>query len=301
MPAGAGAEAGAAQSLAVQVAASPVGQAVAAIVPSGAVRGSAIAALAGLAVTGALAVPAVTGGSAKPTPDRQALSAPVASVPHTEALGEAPTNLEALLPPAEEPAPAPDTSLPSAPATTSPPQGDAAWWDVGAGIFSQEPAPIATGSPCALSAEEAGVQHAGSARVVSKVDLPDTTLTPTETDAASSFALSAQFLDDALGGEPLHIVGRLCLAGSDGNSLSLDLTRGGDSAHLAALLVSAATGESSTTLHVPGRFEWRPAVLGIAARVPREARGAQRSRVGREARAAVDRLLRVRRRSPRAT
>ena len=158
--------------------------------------------------------------------------------------------------------------------------------------------PVAIGSPSALSSEEVGVQHAGSARVVSKVDLPDTTLTPTETDAASSFALSAQFLDDALGGEPLHIVARIYLAGHDGNSLSLDLTRGGDSAHLAALLVARRRASRQ-----------RPTCSGAGRVAHRGPRGLQpeflaklevrtdttRARTG----AAVDRLLRVRRRAPR--
>ena len=58
-----------ASTLATQVAVSPVGQAVAALAPSGGLRGSIVAGLAGLAVTGALAVPAVTSGSSsQPTP-----------------------------------------------------------------------------------------------------------------------------------------------------------------------------------------------------------------------------------------
>lgn len=263
VPSGAEAGTGAAQSLALQVAASPVGQAVAAIAPSGAVRGSAIAALAGLAVTGALAVPAVTGGSAKSTPaDRPAAAAQTVAAPTAAEPSAGAPVFEVLGIQTDAPQSSTTTTVPGVPAggTSSPKE----WYDSAAPLLRLPAAgALAEGSPCALPDEELGALGAPGLHLVSKLDLPHRVLTATDSEATSSFELSARFLDPVLAGAPLDIAGQVCFDGMGGASLQVELASAGAAARLAGTLASVSAGESSTAYTFRGRTTGAPASWGL--------------------------------------
>jgi RNA polymerase sigma-70 factor (ECF subfamily) len=240
------ASAGSGHSLVVQLATSPIGQAVSTIAPSGAVRGSAIAALAGIAVTGALAVPAVTNGGsgAKPTTaERTSLesSAPrVVEVSSVEAVA-APTRPA----PVAEAAPPTTTSTP--PAESDVVQIEApSWWDER--VFALPPELLPSGSPCAYP-DATSAQSAGAARVVSRVNLGTTPLSPTDVDGALGFSHSAPFLLPELQGEELFLTGQVCFDG-DAGVLQADMKGAGESIHLTGQLVLRSAADDVTTTYI---------------------------------------------------
>jgi RNA polymerase sigma-70 factor (ECF subfamily) len=241
--------AGAGHSLAVQLAASPIGQAVSSIAPTGAVRGSAIAALAGLAVTGALAVPAVTGGgggSAKPTTaERTSLEAPATT-------GIEVSGIETMVappPPDQAEQPAPGTTAPATlpEAEVAPSESDASgpWWER---AFALPPEALPSGSPCAF-ADAQSAESAGAARVVSRVDLGSTPLSATDVDGALGFSHSAPFLLPELQGVELYLTGQVCFDGGAG-VLQVDMAGAGESIHLTGHLVLTSVTDDTKATYV---------------------------------------------------
>ncbi len=241
------ASAGSGHSLAVQLAASPIGQAVSSIAPSGAVRGSAVAALAGLAVTGALAVPAVTNGGSAAKPAH----AEKTTVGATSGLQVKGVDTAVAVMDDTEPAPTPGPI--ATVATTLPPAGAAepepprpGWRDEG--VFTLPPEALPADSPCGFS-DATSARAAGMTRVVSRVDLGSTPLSATDVEGALAFAGSVPFHAAALQGEELYLTGEVCLDG-EGGVLQVTMQGAGEVIQLRGDLVLEPTSVGDTATYV---------------------------------------------------
>lgn len=231
--------AGPVQTVAVHVAASPVGQTVISFAPSSAFRGSVLAGIAGLAVSGALAIPVVTAGDSGTSHNEVAtqsvdasgtgVSATSTSVPTTDGGGGRSAVAAASTSEPEHPSAGSGTSVP--------------WWSSFAAVLGfadpqsgQLPEVAPVPAQCAGSAAPDAASLATAARrVVSTLDLPSAAISP----AGDTFTFAPTAYLAA--GDQAQLAGHgvACLPKS-GGTLDVDLVSGGVTVHLGGRLVYAS-------------------------------------------------------------